>query len=68
MEVVASVEGPAFGTTCLFGLAICSEDKPCPFHGLWGEIRDRILEVLSQRSVADLAAGRVALPRTRKRG
>jgi Rrf2 family transcriptional regulator, iron-sulfur cluster assembly transcription factor len=64
-EVVTLIEGPEFGMSCLFGLPQCSEESPCPLHGLWGEIRGRILDVLDRQSLADLARDGSCLSPTR---
>jgi Rrf2 family transcriptional regulator, iron-sulfur cluster assembly transcription factor len=65
-DVVTALEGPAFASSCLFGLPNCSEHAPCPMHGAWAELREKIGEVLDQHSIEDLARGRVTLRRTRR--
>jgi Rrf2 family transcriptional regulator, iron-sulfur cluster assembly transcription factor len=67
-EVVAVFEGPSFGISCLFGLAACSEENPCPLHPYWGEIRGRMVDMLDGHTVADLGRGDLELPRTRPHG
>jgi len=41
---------------CLLGLQQCSDEKPCPLHYRWRELRVGIEEMLENSTLADLAA------------
>jgi len=56
-DIVLPIEGARFGRGCLFGRLRCTEARPCPLHGTWAVARSGILELLAQRSLADLVAG-----------
>ncbi len=56
MEVVLVIEGHEFNRECVLGIPGCSEDVVhCPFHEQWGEIRERIMAMLSNRTIAQVA-------------
>ncbi|MGE5233823.1 MAG: RrF2 family transcriptional regulator [Acidobacteriota bacterium] len=55
-DIVLPIEGARFGRGCLFGRSRCSAVRPCPLHGTWAVARSGILELLAQRSLADLVA------------
>lgn len=58
-EVVAPTEGGDWGHGCLMGLPECDDDNPCAMHTAWLKLRTRILSMLNERTVADMAAGTV---------
>lgn len=40
---------------CLFGMAKCDGDAPCPLHPYWERIREVHVQMLKETTVADLA-------------
>lgn len=54
-EVVQAVEDKARFDLCILGFAVCSETRPCALHYLWAPIKASALEMLRERTVADLA-------------
>lgn len=60
-ELVTLFEGPNFGRACIFGLAQCCADAPCPLHEEWKQILERLLALLERQTLATLAAGAVTL-------
>ena len=40
---------------CVFGLPKCNDDRPCPLHGYWEEIRETFTRMLTEMRVGDLA-------------
>ena len=57
MEVVALSEGKDWGMHCLLGLPDCGDENPCAMHGAWGKLRAHILDMLHNRTVAEMADG-----------
>ncbi len=55
-DIVLPIEGTRFGRGCLFGRRRCSGARPCPLHETWTVARGAILELLTERSLADLVA------------
>ena len=56
LEIVERIEGPVITLKCVTGLKECSDEHPCPLHDEWSELRDRIHNLISSRSVRDVAA------------
>ncbi|MDR7415457.1 MAG: Rrf2 family transcriptional regulator [Armatimonadota bacterium] len=45
-EVLEAVEGPDYFRRCVFWDSRCSEDRPCVLHGVWADVRPRLMEAL----------------------
>lgn len=56
LEIVERIEGPVINLKCVTGLKECSEEHPCPLHNEWAQVRDRIFQLISSRSVREVAA------------
>ncbi|MDP4174931.1 MAG: Rrf2 family transcriptional regulator [Bacteroidota bacterium] len=56
LEIVERIEGPVINLKCVTGLKECSEEHPCPLHNEWAQVRDRIFQLISSRSVKEVAA------------
>ncbi len=54
-DVLWATEDRSLTEGCVLGLAECSEEKPCPLHSSWKEIRNRLNVTLCQTTFADLA-------------
>ena len=54
-DVLRATEDHSLTQGCVLGLAECSEEKPCPLHNSWKEIRERLNLTLCQTTFADLA-------------
>ena len=54
-DIVAATDESIVTQGCVLGLAVCSEEKPCPLHHTWKEIRERLIAMLEQTTLADLA-------------
>ena len=54
LEIVERVEGPVINLKCVTGLKECSEEAPCPLHEEWAELRNKIYNLISSRSVQDV--------------
>ncbi|MGK9476691.1 RrF2 family transcriptional regulator [Melioribacter sp. OK-6-Me] len=55
LEIVERVEGPVINLKCVTGLKECSEENPCPLHDEWEELRNRIYNLISSKSVQEVA-------------
>ena len=55
LEIVERVEGPVINLKCVTGLKECLEDNPCPLHEEWAELRNRIYNLISSKSVQEVA-------------
>jgi Rrf2 family protein len=64
-DVLQATEDHSLTDGCVLGLAVCSEEKPCPLHHSWKEIREKLSVMLCQTTFAELA--RVAEAHARKR-
>jgi Rrf2 family protein len=56
LEIVERVEGPVINEKCVTGLKQCSEENPCPLHEEWAQVRERIHNLISSKSVEEVAA------------
>lgn len=54
-EVLAAGRERDHMTSCLLGLADCSDQDPCPLHSHWKRLRADIEGTLKNTSLADLA-------------
>ncbi len=55
LEVVERVEGPVINLKCIIGMKVCSDEAPCPLHEEWSELRDRIKNLISSKTIKQLA-------------
>ncbi len=60
LDVARAVEGKEGLTTCLLGLAECSDERACPTHAFWMEMRQRIEGELEQVTLREAAAFEIA--------
>lgn len=56
LDIVERVEGPVINERCVTGLKQCSEENPCPLHVEWVQVRERIHQLISSKSVEEVAA------------
>src|SRR5262245_23103436 len=66
IEVVEAIDGLEFLRKCVIGYPRCSSVSPCPLHEQWGPLRERIADLLSQKSLGELLA-EMETPRRRRR-
>lgn len=55
LEIVERIEGPVINLKCVTGLKECSETHPCPLHEEWEKVRERIFQLISSKSVKEVA-------------
>lgn len=55
-EVIEAIDGPIILNVCLMSGRSCHRKATCPAHPVWGRAQTAMLDVLSQATIADLAA------------
>mgnify|MGYP002795054007 CR=1 FL=1 len=55
MDLLQLTEGADFTQSCLLGLKRCSDETACPVHARWVPIKEKVIEMLNQMTLADLA-------------
>lgn len=56
LEIVEKIEGPVINQKCVTGLKECDEKNPCPLHDEWDALRNRIYNLISSKTVEEVAA------------
>lgn len=55
MEVIMAIDGSGLFDRCVLGLDYCGDDRPCPLHPQWREVKAQMREMFDHTSVADLS-------------
>ncbi|MDR2220771.1 MAG: Rrf2 family transcriptional regulator [Methylobacillus sp.] len=55
MDIINITEGENFTTECLLGLKQCSDETACPMHPTWKPIKERIIQMLKNQTLASVA-------------
>ncbi len=55
LEIIEVVEGKMALNKCLIDTAFCSNERWCTVHTLWCEAQKNLREILSSKSIAELA-------------
>jgi Rrf2 family protein len=58
-DVFLAIEGPELFDRCIFWSDRCADSDPCPMHSRWKRVRQQVMEMMEQTSLADLARGRL---------
>lgn len=53
IDIVYAIDGKEILNRCVLGFENCSDQYPCPVHDIWAILRERIIDMLSNRSIAD---------------
>jgi Rrf2 family protein len=53
-EIIETIDGTEVFKTCLLGARYCGNSKPCEMHGLWSDLRDKIIDKLTKTSIGDI--------------
>jgi DNA-binding IscR family transcriptional regulator len=56
LDVIEAVEGKLYLNKCLIGPQFCERTGWCAVHLVWCEAQQKLKEILSSRSLAELAA------------
>ncbi|MHB8731146.1 MAG: RrF2 family transcriptional regulator [bacterium] len=54
-QILEGIEGPDLFAHCIFWSKRCSEERPCPLHETWENIRPQVKDLLSGMTLADCA-------------
>lgn len=54
MEVVRAIDGLDIFDRCGIGLRECSDENPCPIHFDYKIVKNRIRQILSQKTISEL--------------
>lgn len=55
-KIIHAIDGPPpEEEPCVFGLDVCDDEQPCPFHPKWKVIREDINDMLAGENVQQLA-------------
>jgi len=52
--IINTIEGSDAIFTCILGFSCCIVDKPCIMHDSWMDARSKMVDILSNTSLADL--------------
>ena len=55
LEIIEAVEGPIGLNKCLISSDFCSNERWCSVHVLWSEAQSKLKEMLSSKTLAQLA-------------
>lgn len=53
-KIIETVEGPIFLNRCLVREGECERDVVCPLHGIWVDAQEKLMEVLTKTTLADV--------------
>lgn len=55
LDVVLAIDGEKVFTECVLGLPGCGQEKPCPMHNEWADLRADIKKMLEESSLKAMA-------------
>ena len=55
INILKIIDGEKRLTSCMLSLEQCDEEKPCPLHSVLSPSRQKILKILNEKSISDLA-------------
>ncbi len=56
IDLVIAIDGDAIFNGCGLGLKQCSATNPCPIHHEFKSVRDQLTDMLTQKTLRELAA------------
>lgn len=54
IDVVVLIDGEDIFNKCVLGFPGCNNERPCPVHAEWGEIRNKTYQMLSDYTLEEL--------------
>ncbi|MBI5216576.1 MAG: Rrf2 family transcriptional regulator [Ignavibacteriae bacterium] len=55
-QIIEAVDGLSFMNGCVLGFDDCGDAHPCALHEHWGRMREELKQLLTTKSVAQLAS------------
>jgi len=55
LSVIEAIDGSEMFTTCILGLTVCSDRRPCGLHQTWARAKRKLLPELRATTLLDLA-------------
>ncbi len=55
-EIVEAIDGQELMHECVLGFPECSSENPCALHEHWAKSREAIYDVLTKKTIAQMAA------------
>ncbi|MFC4871434.1 RrF2 family transcriptional regulator [Negadavirga shengliensis] len=55
LDIALALEGEDYFDQCLLGLPGCGEEKPCPVHAYWKDLKGGFYHHLAATSIGELA-------------
>ena len=55
INILNIIDGENRFTSCMLSLEKCNEDKPCPLHAILSPSRKKILKILNEKTIKELA-------------
>lgn len=55
INILNIIDGEKRHTSCMLSLEKCNEDKPCPLHSILSPSRNKILKILKEKTIKELA-------------
>jgi Rrf2 family protein len=57
-EIFLAIEGADLFERCIFWSDRCADNDPCPMHARWKPVRQQVMDMMEQTTLADLLKGR----------
>ncbi|HEY9167688.1 MAG TPA: Rrf2 family transcriptional regulator [Candidatus Kryptonia bacterium] len=54
-HIVDAIDGTDFLTSCVLGFPECSTRNPCPMHSEWGVLRDKVYQMLANKTISQIS-------------
>jgi len=51
IDIVTAIDGLEIFEKCVLGFPNCSPDTPCPVHEIWGELRTKAYQMLTDETL-----------------
>ncbi|RMF85180.1 MAG: Rrf2 family transcriptional regulator [Nitrospirae bacterium] len=54
-QVIEALDGSGLFERCVLGLDYCGDDDPCPLHDQWRAVRQQMVQLFGETTLASLA-------------
>ena len=55
LDLIYAIDGPDIFFECVLGLPGCGNERPCPLHDQWAEVRENLKAMFEGKTLADTA-------------